>query len=166
MKTLSPYRKTLALRRQIDAANKQIQKLNNDTQVDRIVRGLKACGRTKVTFDYSHVNDGCVSGRLIGPIGGYAVSKLFGFENEHDFIQCVIRGYNTSIDTNDGSVRMHVSFDKHAQGNEELAAKLKVVHTLLKTHGIKMTAKEVTRKRDNLVKDLAEMNALIFAVEG
>ncbi len=160
----SPYQQTLALRRQIDAANKQIEKLRNDAQTDCVIRGLKACGRSKVTFDFSHVNEGCVSGQLIG-LDGYAVSRLFGFKNEHDYIHCVIQGYHTSVDTNDGTVRMHVSFDKRAKGDIELAAKLKVVRALLKTHGIKMTAKEVIRKRDGLLAEATEMNVLIASIE-
>jgi len=165
MKALSPYQKTLALKRQIKAAEAEMRAMKDAADLDRAVRGLRACGRAKVTFDFDHVNEVCVCGDLIGPISGYEVSKLFDFEDYHAYITCMIDGMSMSIATNDGKVSIQIGFQERIKQEAALAAKLKVICALLKKHGMKMTAKDLIVKRDNLLKDVAEANSLIQAVE-
>lgn len=165
MKTLSPYRRTLALDREIATRQAEKTRISKAADLDRAVRGLRACARRGVTFDFDHVNEVCVSGKLIG-MNGYDISKLFDWKEYHAYITCESDGLAFSIRTDDGVVTIHISFKERCTADDTLAAKLTVARRFLARHGVKMTADAIKVKRAEKSRELIEMDILIGTVEG
>lgn len=166
MKAQSPYRRTLVIKREIQALEQEAHSIQKASDLDRAIRGLRACARAGITFDFDHINEVCVSGIMVDPEGSRNVPDLWDFKQYHAFITCESDGLQFSIHMDDGTISIQIAYGERIKQTDALTTQLQVVRRFFARYGVKMTANAIKAKRDNHAAELAQMNTLIMTIEG